>query len=152
MKRDYDSEEWLEIREEAKEHGLRNGYLMAIAPNATTSLIAGSTASIDPIFAKIYMEEKKNYRIPVVAPDLNAKTTWLYKQAHLIDQQWSIRQNGRRQRHVDQGISFNLYVPNNVKAKELLDLHVLAWKEGLKTTYYVRSTSVTMEDCESCSS
>ncbi|WP_100406212.1 ribonucleoside-diphosphate reductase subunit alpha [Bacillus solitudinis] len=151
-KRQYTSPEWQNIKDEAKTHGLRNGYLMAVAPNATTSLIAGSTASIDPIFAKFYMEEKKNYRIPVVAPDLNANTTWLYKQAHLIDQQWSIKQNGRRQRHVDQGISFNIYVPNNVKAKELLDLHVLAWKEGLKTTYYVRSTSTSMEDCESCSS
>ncbi|MCM3715508.1 ribonucleoside-diphosphate reductase subunit alpha [Alkalihalobacillus oceani] len=151
-KRDYTSDKWNELRQDVAEYGVRNGYMMAVAPNATTSLIAGSTASIDPIFAKFYVEEKKNYRIPVVAPDLTAETTWLYKQAHLIDQKWSIRQNGRRQRHVDQGISFNLYVPNTVKAKELLELHLLAWQEGLKTTYYVRSTSVTVEDCESCSS
>lgn len=151
-KRKYESAKWTELQEEVKEHGVRNGYLLAVAPNATTALIAGSTASIDPIFSKLYMEEKKNYRIPVVAPDLNANTTWLYKPAHLIDQKWSIRQNGRRQRHVDQGISFNIYVPNNVKAKELLELHLLAWQEGLKTTYYVRSTSVTVDDCESCSS
>lgn len=151
-KRNYTSEEWTELRKEVKEHGVRNGYMLAVAPNATTSLIAGSTASIDPIFAKFYMEEKKNYRIPVVAPDLTAETTWFYKQAHLIDQKWSIRQNASRQRHVDQGISFNIYVPNTVRAKDLLDLHLLAWSEGLKTTYYVRSTSVTVDDCESCSS
>ncbi|TWI56016.1 ribonucleoside-diphosphate reductase alpha chain [Halalkalibacter nanhaiisediminis] len=151
-KRNYTSEKWADLRKEVKENGVRNGYMLAVAPNATTSLIAGSTASIDPIFAKFYMEEKKNYRIPVVAPDLTAATTWLYKPAHLIDQKWSIRQNGKRQRHVDQGISFNLYVPNTVKAKELLDLHLLAWSEGLKTTYYIRSTSVSVDDCESCSS
>lgn len=151
-KRDYDTADWQALKSEVQEHGVRNGYLLAVAPNATTALIAGSTASIDPIFSKLYMEEKKNYRIPVVAPELNSETTWLYKAAHLIDQKWSIRQNGRRQRHVDQGISFNLYVPNNVRAKELLELHMLAWQEGLKTTYYVRSTSSTVEDCESCSS
>ncbi len=151
-KRDYGTDDWHTLKAEVKEHGIRNGYLLAVAPNATTALIAGSTASIDPIFSKLYMEEKKNYRIPVVAPELNSETTWLYKAAHLIDQKWSIRQNGRRQRHVDQGISFNIYVPNNVRAKELLELHLLAWQEGLKTTYYVRSTSSTVEDCESCSS
>ncbi|NEU31692.1 ribonucleoside-diphosphate reductase subunit alpha [bacterium LRH843] len=151
-KRGYESDEWCELQREVKENGVRNGYMMAVAPNATTSLIAGSTASIDPIFARYYIEEKKNYRIPVVAPDLTNETTWLYKPAHLIDQKWSIRQNGKRQRHVDQGISFNLYVPNNVKAKELLDLHLLAWEEGLKTTYYVRSTAASIDDCESCSS
>ncbi|MFA9457738.1 ribonucleoside-diphosphate reductase subunit alpha [Halalkalibacter sp. AB-rgal2] len=151
-KRDYNTPQWQELQADVKEHGIRNGYLLAVAPNATTALIAGSTASIDPIFSKLYMEEKKNYRIPVVAPELNSETTWLYKAAHLIDQKWSIRQNGRRQRHIDQGISFNIYVPNNVRAKDLLELHMLAWQEGLKTTYYVRSTSSTVEDCESCSS
>ncbi|WP_332691836.1 ribonucleoside-diphosphate reductase subunit alpha [Halalkalibacter lacteus] len=152
-KRQYDSPRWKELQTEVKKHGIRNGYLLAVAPNATTSLIAGSTASIDPIFSKFYMEEKKNYRIPVVAPDLSAETTWLYKSAHTIDQKWSILQNAKRQRHIDQGISFNLYVPNTVRAKELLDLHLLAWEKGLKTTYYVRSTSVSIEeDCESCSS
>ncbi|MED1599775.1 ribonucleoside-diphosphate reductase subunit alpha [Alkalihalophilus marmarensis] len=150
--RGYEGAEWDEIRSVISKHGMRNGYVMAVAPNATTSLIAGSTASIDPLFQKYYVEEKKNYRIPVVAPDLDARTTWYYKPAHLVDQTWSIRQNAARQRHVDQGISFNLYVPNNVKAKELLDLHLLAWKEGLKTTYYVRSTSLSVDDCESCSS
>ncbi|MDV2886743.1 ribonucleoside-diphosphate reductase subunit alpha [Alkalihalophilus pseudofirmus] len=150
--RGYEGAEWDEIRSFISKHGMRNGYVMAVAPNATTSLIAGSTASIDPLFQKYYVEEKKNYRIPVVAPDLNSRTTWYYKPAHLVDQTWSIRQNAARQRHVDQGIAFNLYVPNNVKAKELLDLHLLAWKEGLKTTYYVRSTSLSVDDCESCSS
>jgi len=127
--------------------------LMAVAPNASTSILAGSTASIDPIFRKEYSEEKKDYKIPVTAPDLNAKTTWFYKSAYHIDQNWSIKQNAKRQRHIDQSISFNLYVQNNIKAKDLLELHMNAWNSGLKTTYYVRSTSQeVIEECESCSS
>jgi ribonucleoside-diphosphate reductase alpha chain len=126
--------------------------LLAVAPNSSTSLIAGSTASIDPIFQKYYAEEKKNYKIPVTAPDLSPATTWYYKSGYLIDQKWSIRQNALRQIHIDQSISFNLYVQNNIQARELLNLHLLAWKSGLKTTYYLRSTSSIIEDCDSCSS
>jgi ribonucleoside-diphosphate reductase alpha chain len=154
-KRNYTTNEelnWGELQKDVSTYGLRNGYLMAVAPNATTSIIAGSTASIDPIFLKVYSEEKKDYKIPVTAPDLNASTTWFYKSAYHIDQHWSIAQNAARQRHIDQAVSFNLYVSNTIKAKALLDLHMDAWKQGLKTTYYVRSTSKEIEECDSCSS
>ncbi|MGP4081647.1 ribonucleoside-diphosphate reductase subunit alpha [Pseudalkalibacillus sp. R45] len=152
-KRGYESAEWCNLAENIQQDGVRNGWLLAVAPNASTSIIAGSTASIDPIFKKQYAEEKKNSKIPVTAPDLSPETTWFYKSAYDIDQKWSIRQNAVRQRHVDQSISFNLYVRNTVKAKELLDLHLSAWKSGLKTTYYVRSTShEDVEGCDSCES
>ncbi|WP_036843042.1 ribonucleoside-diphosphate reductase subunit alpha [Pontibacillus marinus] len=151
--RNYNSPMWQELEKNVSEQGVRNGYLMAVAPNSSTSLIAGSTASIDPIFKKFYSEEKKNYKIPVTVPDLTPTTYWFYKSAYEIDQQWSIRQNAARQRHVDQSISFNLYVKNTVQAKELLNLHLNAWKQKCKTTYYMRSTSTEdIEDCESCSS
>jgi ribonucleoside-diphosphate reductase alpha chain len=155
-KRNYNqssSFDWQKLKEDVKTYGIRNGYVMAVAPNASTSIIAGSTASIDPIFQKAYAEEKKDYKIPVTVPDLNAETTWYYKSAYQIDQLWSIKQNAARQKHIDQSISFNIYVLNTIKAKDLLNFHLSAWKEGLKTTYYVRSTSsLMMEECESCSS
>ncbi|MED4400426.1 ribonucleoside-diphosphate reductase subunit alpha [Metabacillus fastidiosus] len=151
-KRELASPAWDELKKNVSEFGIRNGYLMAVAPNASTSIIAGSTASIDPIFQKVYSEEKKDYKIPVTAPDLSAETTWFYKSAYFIDQQWSIKQNAKRQRHIDQAISFNIYVQNTIKAIDLLNIHIAAWKEGLKTTYYVRSTSSLIEDCDSCAS
>jgi ribonucleoside-diphosphate reductase alpha chain len=147
-----DNVDWETLKKQIAKRGMRNGYVLAVAPNASTSIIAGSTASIDPIFLKVYAEEKKDYKIPVTVPDLNEKTTWYYKSAYHIDQHWSIKQNAARQRHIDQAISFNFYVMNTIKAKELLDLHLTAWKSGLKTTYYVRSTSSTMDECESCAS
>lgn len=149
----YDGKEkWELLRQQVAEQGMRNGYVMAVAPNSTTSIIAGSTASIDPVFQKSYSEEKKDYKIPVTVPDLNEKTTWYYKSAYFIDQNWTIKQNAARSRHIDQGISLNLYVQNTVKAKELLALHLNAWNSGIKTTYYVRSTSVELLECESCES
>lgn len=147
------SEEWEKLRDEVMTHGLRNGYLMAVAPTGSTSIIAGTTASIDPIFSRHYFEEKKDYKIPVTAPDLAPTTFWFYKSAYDIDQKWSIKQNAARQKHVDQAISFNLYFRNNVKAKEMLECDLLAWKSGVKTIYYTRSTSSRdLEDCDACSS
>ncbi|SFB93680.1 ribonucleoside-diphosphate reductase alpha chain [Bacillus sp. OV322] len=155
-KRDYlnrDSDlDWPGLQQDVMKNGIRNAYLMAVAPNATTSIIAGSTASIDPIFLKVFSEEKKDYKIPVTVPDLNSETSWYYKSSFHIDQLWSIKQNAARQRHIDQSISFNIYVKNTIKAKELLNYHMEAWKSGLKTTYYIRSTSSDLEDCDSCSS
>lgn len=149
----YTDERWMQLQKDVKKYGIRNGYLMAIAPNATTSIIAGSTASIDPIFKPFYIEEKKDYRIPTTAPDLNHKTYNIYRRsAYIVDQRWSIKQNAARQKHIDQSISLNIYVPNTIKASVLLDLHFQAWKSGLKTTYYVRSTSNEVEECVWCQS
>ncbi|MGQ7045679.1 ribonucleoside-diphosphate reductase subunit alpha [Bacillus cereus] len=143
---------WHALMDDVSTYGIRNGYLMAVAPNGSTSIIGGSTASIDPIFKREYAEEKKDYKIPVTAPDLGPQTYWYYKTAWELDQNWSIKQNAARQRHIDQSQSFNLYVKNDIPAPELLGLHMAAWKAGLKTTYYLRSTAIEIEECESCSS
>ncbi|WP_425509057.1 ribonucleoside-diphosphate reductase subunit alpha [Virgibacillus doumboii] len=149
----YTDEKWIELKQAVAVHGIRNGYLMAVAPNSSTSMIAGSTASIDPVFKPFYFEEKKDFKIAVTAPDLDHNTYDIYRRsAYIVDQRWSVRQNAARQKHIDQSISFNFYVPNTIKASVLLDLHLQAWKEGLKTTYYVRSTSNDVEECEWCES
>lgn len=151
--KDYTTEEWATLQEEVQENGMRNGYLMAVAPNSTTAMIAGSTASIDPIFNVFYSEEKKDFKIPVTAPELDHNTYNIYRRsAYIVDQRWSVKQNAVRQKHIDQSISFNFYVPNTIRASILLDLHMQAWSEGLKTTYYVRSTSNDVEECEWCQS
>ncbi|PLR98409.1 ribonucleoside-diphosphate reductase subunit alpha [Bacillus sp. T33-2] len=153
-RRDYRSERWLQLKDEIAEHGIRNGWLMAVAPNSSTAKIGGSTDGIDPIYSVEYAEEKKNFKFKVTAPDLTHVTYEYYRRArHELDQRWSIRQNAARQRHIDQAISFNLYVRHDIKAKDLLELHMEAWKQRLKTTYYVRSTSqAEIEECEACHS
>ncbi|MET4678483.1 ribonucleoside-diphosphate reductase alpha chain [Stenotrophomonas rhizophila] len=151
--RGYDSPAWRELAAQVGVNGLRNGWLMAVAPNMSTAQIAGSTASIDPVYGAFYYEEKKDFRRPVAAPGLSLDTYPYYeKGAYRVDQFASIRQNARRQRHVDQSISFNLYVPSTIRASTLLALHMSAWREGLKTTYYVRSNDIDIAECEWCGS
>lgn len=152
-RKNYFSDKWKDLQKEVHENGIRNGHLMAVAPNSSTSVIAGSTASIDPIFKPLYWEEKKDFKLPVIAPDLDHNTYDIYrKSAYILDQRWSIKQNAARQRHIDQAISFNIYVPNSISALVLLELHLQAWKSGMKTTYYVRSTATDIEECEWCHS
>lgn len=153
-RKEYVTERWAELQAKIQEKGMRNGWLMAVAPNSSTAKIGGSTDGIDPIYAVEYAEEKKNFKFKVTAPDINHRTYEYYKKSrHQLSQVWSIRQNAARGRHIDQGISFNLYVKHDIKARDLLNLHLEAWKNGLKTTYYVRSTSqAEIEECESCHS
>ena len=149
-KRGYESERWQQLRAQVKADGLRNGYLLAIAPTSSTSIIAGTTAGVDPIMSRFYYDEKKNGLIPRAAPDLSLDTWWYYKSAHLIDQQWSVRAGGVRQRHIDQAQSMNLYITNDYSFRQVLNLYLLAWREGVKTLYYIRSKSLEVEECESC--
>ena len=150
--RGYVSERWQKLRADVAKYGLRNGYIMAVAPTGSTSNIANTTAGIDPIFKKFFIEEKKGSFTPKTAPDLSAENFWLYKEAHHIDQSWSIKACGIRQRHIDQAQSFNLYITPQVSAKDILQMYISSWKNGVKTLYYVRNQSLEMDECTSCSS
>lgn len=151
-KRGYCSEKWNRLREKVAAQGMRNGWLIAIAPTSSTSMIAGTTAGLDPVMNRYYLEEKKNGLVPRVAPDLTPETFWKYKNAHYIDQRWSVRAAGVRQRHVDQAQSMNLYITNDYTLRQVLKLYILAWEKGVKTIYYVRSKSLEVDECEACSS
>ena len=151
-KRGYDGERWQTLRAEVAAHGLRNAYLMAVAPTSSTSIIAGTSAGVDPIMNRFFLEEKKNGLMPRVAPELSMETFWYYKSAHVIDQTWSVRAAGVRQRHIDQAQSVNVYITNEYTFRQVLNLYILAWESGVKTLYYIRSKSLEVEECESCSS
>lgn len=151
-KRGYTSPQWQALREQVARKGMRNAYLLAVAPTSSTSIIAGTTAGVDPVMKRFFLEEKKGAMLPRVAPGLTDRTYWLYKGAYLIDQTWSVRAAGVRQRHVDQAQSMNLYITNNFTMRQLFNLYLLAWECGVKTIYYVRSKSLEVEECESCAS
>ena len=150
-KRHYQGEKWQSLQKDIHQYGLRNGYLLAIAPTSSTSIIAGTTAAVDPIMKKFYIEEKKGQMMTRVAPDLNMSTFWLYKNAHHIDQNWIIDAASIRQRHIDQSQSVNIYMTQEFTFRKLLNLYIRAYEKGVKTLYYVRSQSLEVEECESCS-
>ncbi|MFQ8998283.1 ribonucleoside-diphosphate reductase subunit alpha [Allofournierella massiliensis] len=151
-KRGYNSPEWRQLAATVAKQGMRNAYLLAVAPTSSTSILAGTTAGVDPVMKRFFLEEKKGSMLPRVAPELGMRTYWYYKNAHQIDQSWSVRAAGVRGRHIDQAQSMNLYITNDYTLRQVLNLYLLAWEQGVKTIYYIRSKSLEVEECESCSS
>jgi ribonucleoside-diphosphate reductase alpha chain len=151
-KRGYTTERWRALAAKVSEGGLRNAYLVAVAPTSSTSILAGTTAGVDPVMSRYYLEEKKGAILPRVAPELSMATHWYYKSAHTVDQTWSVRAAGVRQRHIDQSQSVNLYVTNEYTMRQVLELYLLAHASGVKTVYYVRSKALEVEACDSCAS
>lgn len=149
--RDYTSERWQKLAEDVKKYGLRNGYLMAIAPTGSTSIISGTSAGVDPIMSRYFLEEKKGAIVPRVAPGLTTKTFWLYENAHDIDQNISMRMAGIRQRHLDQAQSVNIYITTEYTMRQILNVYLTAWESGVKSIYYVRGKSLEVEECDTCS-
>lgn len=141
--------------------GMRNAYLLATAPTGSTSLLAGSTAAADTVYDTIFFDGKKDSRTPVVAPNLNVDTWFYYKPTMLMEfegekdlgHMWAILHNEARQKWIDQATSFNLYILDDIKAKNLLRLHMEVWDRGIKTSYYTRSHDASRVDqCVACSS
>lgn len=154
---DYD---WNFLREKVKKDGIRNGYLMAIAPTSSISILVGTTQTIEPIYRKKWFEENLSGMIPVVAPNLNLDTWQYYTRAYDLDQKQIIKAAAVRQKWVDQGQSTNIFIKldGNASIKTLHEIYTLAWKLGLKSTYYLRSESPEVKEeiadrsmeCDNC--
>lgn len=137
----YSLEEWAKLRKMACSN-MRNGYLMAIAPTSSISILVGTTQAIEPVYKRKWYEENLSGLIPVVAPKLSVDTWEFYKPAHEVDQKQLIKVAAIRQKWIDQGQSVNIFMAiEKASGKYLHELYTLAWKLGLKSTYYLRSQS-----------
>jgi len=151
--------DWEELREKVKKDGMRNGYLMAIAPTSSISILVGTTQAIEPIYKRKWFEENLSGLIPVCAPKLSADTWQYYTPAYDLDQRVLVKAGAVRQKWIDQGQSLNIFMKlENASGKVLNDIYTLAWRLGVKSTYYLRSQSPESEkdiadrtgECLSC--
>lgn len=134
--------DWDALRKKVKKQGLRNGYLMAIAPTSSISILVGTTQTIEPIYRIKWFEENLSGMIKVVAPNLNLESIKYYRSAYNIDQANLVKVAAVRQKWIDQGQSLNIFVKaNETNGRLLHEIYSLAWKLGLKSTYYLRSES-----------
>lgn len=139
---DEDGCDWKYLREKVKKDGMRNGYLMAIAPTSSISILVGTTQTIEPVYKRKWFEHNLSGMIPVVVPNLSPDTWQLYTPAYELDQRLLIKAAAVRQKWIDQGQSLNIFISlEKSSARILNDIYTLAWKLGLKSTYYLRSQS-----------
>ncbi len=165
--------DWASLRGRVRQTGMRNSNTMAIAPTATISNICGVSQSIEPAYQNLYVKSNMSGDFTVVnaalVRDLKQRGLWdevmvsdlkyfdgsvgqidripddlkaLYATAFEIDSGWLVDAASMRQKWIDQAQSLNLYIANP-SGKKLDELYRHAWKKGLKTTYYLRSSSAT---------
>lgn len=151
--------DWQALKEKVQKDGMRNGYLMAIAPTSSISILVGTTQAIEPIYKRKWFEENLSGLIPVVAPKMSVDTWPYYTPAYDLDQKVLIKAGAVRQKWIDQGQSLNIFITlDKASGKYLNDIYMLGWKLGLKSTYYLRSESPDAEksvadrsmECLSC--
>lgn len=136
---------WEDLRIKVKTQGIRNGYLMAIAPTSSISILTGTTQAIEPVFKRKWFEENLSGLIPVVVPELSPDTWNFYTPAYDLNQTILIKAAAIRQKWLDQGQSLNIFITlDKASGKYLNEIYMLAWKLGLKSTYYLRSQSPEM--------
>lgn len=136
------SYDWDALREKVKKDGMRNGYLMAVAPTSSISILVGTTQTIEPVYKRKWFEENLSGLIPVVVPNLNPDNWAYYQPAYEVNQIDIIKAAAIRQKWIDQGQSLNIFISlDKASGKFLNEIYASAWKFGLKSTYYLRSQS-----------
>jgi ribonucleoside-diphosphate reductase alpha chain len=134
--------DWLALKTKVKTDGMRNGYLMAVAPTSSISILTGTTQAIEPVYKRKWFEENLSGLIPVVVPNLSPETWEYYIPSYELDQNVLVKAGAIRQKWIDQGQSLNIFITlDKASGKYLNEIYMNAWKFGLKSTYYLRSQS-----------
>ncbi|MDA3812033.1 MAG: ribonucleoside-diphosphate reductase subunit alpha [Spirochaetaceae bacterium] len=148
------SERWENLMVQVYKSGFRNGQLLAVAPNTSSALLQGCTASILPVYSKFHIDKNANGSVPICPPFIK-EAFWYYKENKNIDQTNIISVVSRIQKWVDQGISMELLynLNNDITAQDIYDTIFAAWEKGCKTVYYTRTiqkNSNIMNEQEAC--
>ncbi|MDB9314732.1 LAGLIDADG family homing endonuclease [Spirulina sp. CS-785/01] len=157
---------WQQLSQDIQQYGIRNSHITAIAPNTSSSLVQGCTASILPPFSRFFYDKWAKGTVPI-APPFIAEGFWFYPENKTYDQQKVIKAVATMQQWIDTGISmellFNLnqgvYFPDeperSLSAKDIFETLMLAWEQGCKAIYYIRTVQKdnykdNIEACSSC--
>ncbi|MEO0014354.1 MAG: hypothetical protein RLZZ535_2743 [Cyanobacteriota bacterium] len=161
-----DRERWQQLSQDVQTYGIRNSHITAIAPNTSSSLVQGCTASILPTYSKFFYDKWAKGTVPI-APPFIEDCFWFYRENKSLDQKIVVKAVAVMQQWIDTGISMELLFNLNqgiyfsdepqraVKAKDIFETLVLAWKEGCKAVYYVRTVQKddfkeSSEGCVAC--
>ena len=143
-------EDWIKLSEKVKQDGMYHSYLSAIAPTGSISYVQSATASVMPITDRVeertYGDSRTFYPMPGIGP----KTWFLYKEAYDMDMFKVVDLIATIQKHVHQGISFTLFVKDDVDTRKLSRIYLYAHHKGIKTLYYTRQKDQSQAECLSC--
>ncbi|MCY8169523.1 class 1b ribonucleoside-diphosphate reductase subunit alpha [Bacillus inaquosorum] len=143
-------EDWMKLKEDVMKYGLYHSYRQAIAPTGSISYVQSSTAGVMPIMERIEERTYGNSKTYYPMPGLSAQNWFFYKEAYDMDMFKVVDLIATIQQHVDQGISFTLFLKDTMTTRDLNRIDLYAHHRGIKTLYYARTKDTTQEGCLSC--
>ncbi|MGG0793691.1 class 1b ribonucleoside-diphosphate reductase subunit alpha [Brevibacillus laterosporus] len=143
-------EDWANLKRQVMDNGITHSYRLAIAPTGSISYVQSATASVMPIMERIeertYGDSKTYYPMPYLSPE-----NWFYfTEAYDMDMFKVVDMIATIQKHIDQGISFTLFLRDTMTTRDLTKIDLYAHHKGIKTLYYARTKDTTRENCLSC--
>ncbi|MEC1870355.1 class 1b ribonucleoside-diphosphate reductase subunit alpha [Bacillus paralicheniformis] len=142
--------DWVRLEDNVRKYGLYHSYRLAIAPTGSISYVQSATASVMPIMERIEERTYGNSKTYYPMPGLSAKNWFFYKEAYDMDMFKVVDMIATIQQHVDQGISFTLFLKDTMTTRDLNRIDLYAHHRGIKTLYYARTKDTTAEGCLSC--
>lgn len=143
-------EDWRKLKEDVMKHGLYHSYRQAVAPTGSISYVQSSTAGVMPIMERIEERTYGNSKTYYPMPGLSAQNWFFYKEAYDMDMFKVVDLIATIQQHVDQGISFTLFLKDTMTTRDLNRIDLYAHHKGIKTLYYARTKDTGQEGCLSC--
>ncbi|KXT29416.1 ribonucleoside-diphosphate reductase, alpha subunit [Candidatus Phytoplasma oryzae] len=141
--------DWLKLKESVMKYGLYNSHRLAIAPNGSIGYIMSATPSLTPIRQLVEERTYGNSKTYFPSPFLE-KFSFMYETAYKMDKFKIIDVIAMAQKHIDQGISFELCITSDITTRELQRYYLYAHYKGIKTLYYTRTQKLKINECESC--
>ncbi|MCY7910971.1 class 1b ribonucleoside-diphosphate reductase subunit alpha [Bacillus inaquosorum] len=142
--------EWEALRDNVVMHGLYHSYRLAIAPTGSISYVQSATASVMPIMERIEERTYGNSKTYYPMPGLSQQNWFFYKEAYDMNMFKVVDMIATIQQHIDQGISFTLFLKDTMTTRDLNRIDLYAHHKGIKTLYYARTKDTTQEGCLSC--
>ncbi|GLF85858.1 class 1b ribonucleoside-diphosphate reductase subunit alpha [Bacillus safensis] len=143
-------EDWAALKEFVAENGMYHSYRLCIAPTGSISYVQSATASVMPIMERIEERTYGNSKTYYPMPGLSAQNWFFYKEAYDMDMFKVVDMIATIQQHVDQGISFTLFLKDTMTTRDLNRIDLYAHHKGIKTLYYARTKDTGQEGCLSC--
>ena len=144
------TQDWAELMADVMQHGLYNAYRLAIAPNGSTSYLRSATSGVMPIMERIEERTYEDSKTYYPMPGLSSKTWFLYKEAYDMDMHKVVDLIATIQKHVDQGISFTLFLRDTMTTRDVSRISLYAHHKGIKTLYYARTKDTGADACIAC--
>ncbi|MEG7333265.1 class 1b ribonucleoside-diphosphate reductase subunit alpha [Bacillus sp. 0102A] len=145
-----DGLDWYNLSSDVCEYGLYHSYRLAIAPTGSISYVQSATASVMPIVERIEERTYGNSKTYYPMPGLSPQNWFFYKEAYDMDMFKVVDMIATIQQHVDQGISFTLFLKDTMTTRDLNRIDLYAHHRGIKTLYYARTKDTGQEGCLSC--